>query len=44
MADRMEVFMKLGSAFFAVGAFHLAGEDGLVALLRRRGWSVEPVE
>lgn len=44
MADRMELFMKQGSAFFAVGASHLAGEDGLITLLRGRGWSVEPVE
>lgn len=44
MAERMELFMNHGSAFFAVGAFHLAGENGLVALLRRRGWRVEPVE
>ena len=44
MADRMEYFMKAGSSFFAVGAAHLTGKDGLIALLRQRGWSVEPVK
>jgi uncharacterized protein YbaP (TraB family) len=28
------------SSFIAVGALHLAGEDGLVAQLRKAGYSV----
>lgn len=28
--------------FFAVGAGHLGGEKGVVALLRKAGWTVEP--
>ena len=31
-------------AFFAVGIAHVTGEDGLVQLLRRRGWTVTLVE
>ena len=33
-----------GGAFMAVGALHLPGEDGLVALLRNAGYTVTPVE
>lgn len=32
-----------GSGFYAVGAGHLPGEDGLIALLREQGYTVEPV-
>jgi uncharacterized protein YbaP (TraB family) len=27
----------------AVGAHHLLGNDGLIAMLRRKGYSVEPI-
>ena len=33
-----------GGAFIAVGALHLVGEDGLVALIRNAGYAVTPVE
>lgn len=36
-------FMNDGPAFFAVGAGHLAGENGVINLLRSRGYSVTPV-
>jgi|GEM_PF-267041 len=32
------------SSFIAVGAVHLAGEDGLINLLRKEGYKVEPVK
>lgn len=39
----MPSFMNEGSVFFAVGAGHLAGENGVINLLRSRGYSVNPV-
>jgi hypothetical protein len=35
--------MKSGSQFIAVGAGHLPGADGLIALLRKEGYTVTPV-
>lgn len=32
------------SVFYAVGAGHLAGEDGVITLLRKEGFQVEPVK
>ena len=29
--------------FFAVGAGHLWGENGLISLLRKEGYTVEPL-
>lgn len=39
MAD----MMKQRPTFFAVGAGHLAGEEGVIALLRKAGYTVEPL-
>jgi uncharacterized protein YbaP (TraB family) len=44
MAERMEPWLKQGGAFVAVGALHLPGEQGLISLLRQRGYSVRVVE
>jgi uncharacterized protein YbaP (TraB family) len=41
MAEKIEKIVRAGSqTFFAVGAFHLVGKDGIVELLRRRGLAV----
>ena len=37
-----EILARPGSHFVAFGAAHLTGEDGVVALLRRQGWTVTP--
>lgn len=41
--SRMEPKMKASSVFFAVGAGHLAGPNGVLSLLRKAGYKVEPV-
>lgn len=43
MADRMIPLMRNGATFTAVGAAHLPGEEGLIDLLRRKGFTVTPV-
>lgn len=44
MIVRMTPLIESGAAFIAVGATHLPGENGLVSLLKHRGWTVSPVE
>lgn len=39
----MEEMMADRVTFFAVGAGHLAGEQGVIALLRRQGYTVRPL-
>ena len=43
MAERMQVRLKEGNAFIAVGALHLPGDQGLLRLLSRAGYRVSPV-
>lgn len=43
MVERIEPRLRSGGLFIAVGALHLPGEGGLVALLRQRGYTVEPL-
>jgi hypothetical protein len=40
MVDRAKPLIEAGGAFIAVGAFHLTGKDGLVALLRGEGFTL----
>lgn len=40
----MDAAMKNSSVFFAVGGGHLAGENGIINLLRIAGFKVEPVK
>jgi uncharacterized protein YbaP (TraB family) len=44
MIDRALPLLNDGGAFIAVGAMHHIGPDGLVALLRQRGFTVTPIE
>ena len=39
----MEKLMMEETVFFAVGAGHLAGEEGVIALLRKEGYTMTPV-
>ena len=43
MAERAEPILEQGGAFIAVGALHLPGEQGLVALLTQAGYTVSAV-
>lgn len=40
---KMEELMKTKSCFFAVGAGHLGGPNGVIELLRQKGYEVTPV-
>ena len=42
--NRMEEKMKPSSVFFAVGAGHLWGTNGVINLLRMQGYKVEPLK
>ena len=43
MLERMQPRLREGNAFIAVGALHLPGKDGLLTLLRNKGYRVSPV-
>jgi len=44
MERAAEPMLEEGGLFIAVGALHLPGKKGLVALLRQAGYSVTPIE
>lgn len=41
---KLDSIMKKESVFVAVGAGHLVGDKGLISLLRKQGYTVEPLE
>jgi uncharacterized protein YbaP (TraB family) len=41
MAQRIDGFIKKQSTFIAIGALHLPGSEGVIALLRKKGYTVE---
>jgi uncharacterized protein YbaP (TraB family) len=43
-AKELPGIMRSGSQFIAVGAGHLPGKDGLIALLKNQGYTVKPVK
>ncbi len=43
MADRISRMTTEQPVFAAIGSGHLAGEEGVIALLRKKGYTVEPV-
>jgi uncharacterized protein YbaP (TraB family) len=43
MTERMQAALEAGSAFIAVGALHLPGEEGILALLERRSFEITRV-
>lgn len=42
--ERLDVLLKKEPCFIAVGALHLLGDDGLLALLAKKGYRVKAVE
>jgi uncharacterized protein YbaP (TraB family) len=43
MSDRIDSMARLRSTFFAIGTAHLSGMEGVISLLRKRGYTVTPV-
>jgi uncharacterized protein YbaP (TraB family) len=43
MVERMSALLDSGGAFVAVGALHLVGKGGLIALLREAGYNVTAI-
>ncbi|MBL7888907.1 MAG: TraB/GumN family protein [Bacteroidia bacterium] len=43
MANNMDSIMKKQTLFTAIGAAHLPGEQGVISLLRKMGYTVTPV-
>ena len=43
-AEKLPSIMKTAPTFVAVGALHLPGEKGVLNLLKKQGYTVEPVK
>jgi len=43
MVEKLLTLLQEGRVFVAVGALHLPGPDGLLALLRQHGYDIEPI-
>jgi uncharacterized protein YbaP (TraB family) len=43
MVSNMEINMKQGSLFSAIGAAHLPGKKGVIEMLREKGYKVTPI-
>lgn len=43
MTKSIDSIAKTGSLFSAVGAAHLGGNEGIIALLRQKGYTVKPI-
>lgn len=43
MAERLDSVMTKGKVFAGIGAAHLPGEGGVIDLLRKKGYRVEPL-
>lgn len=43
MAQRLQPLLKKGKTFVAIGAMHLAGDEGVLALLEKQGYSISSI-
>ncbi|WP_373516736.1 TraB/GumN family protein [Pricia sp.] len=43
MAERLDSVMRKGKVFAGIGAAHLPGDDGVIDLLREKGYTVAPL-
>ena len=43
MTERLENLLKTETVFCAVGAAHLPGDDGIIFLLRKKGYNLRPI-
>ena len=41
---KIEEIIRQQPSFIAVGALHLAGDEGLITMLRKQGYTIEPVK
>ena len=43
MVERMQPMLQKGKSFIAIGAMHLTGEEGVLALLEKKGYRVKAI-